>query len=66
MAKLIERQFTSKEKEKELQEKKLKFAKHFGVPDYMADLFYSEVKMRAIKNIDDKETEVLKMVGLHK
>lgn len=66
MAKLIERQFTSKEKEKELKELKLKFSRHFKVEDYFSDIFYTEVRAMIRLSKENEETEMFKRYGLDK
>lgn len=66
MAKLIDRQFTSKEKEKELKELKLKFSRHFKVDDFFSDIFYTEVRSMIRLGVSNEETEMFKRYGLDK
>ena len=66
MAKIIERQFASKSKGIEIEEKKLQFCRHYKLADYMADLLYKEVKMKVVKGIDEEETRLFKLIGLDK
>lgn len=66
MVKIIERQFTSKQKELESKEKKLKFSRHYQVPDYMSELFYTEVRAQMRQGKVTEETEMFKRYGLDK
>lgn len=66
MVKIIERQFTSKKKEVENKEKKLKFSHHYQVPDYMSDMFFNEVRALIRLGKSTEETEMFKRYGLDK
>ena len=67
MARLINSdKFLSDKRKREKAEKKLQFSRHFKVPDFMSVLFYSEVRLKVERKIEDIETFYFKLLGLDK
>lgn len=68
MVKLVERKFNSKQRQEEINKKKVQLLKHLSptLDESLADLLYVEIRRKILMGVIDEETELFQRYGLDK